>query len=400
MKKALALFLALIMALSLFACAETPAATSSSPVTEESPLVTTTPSTQPTAASPSASAAAASVGVGLHPDEVDHYARDPYKIVYIVCRWAAPNALLNDKFEEWGTIMNFQYESFNAQNDMDQWLTSLETYASQGYNGFILDFDNTVSDRVFEVCNEQKLNWITAVNPCQDSDGNMKWPGVSLDSYALGEMMLQWLNDNYSKYWNTIDTSSLGMVAITNSNMPDLLKRGKGATDMFGKLYPELAEKNCYTIDTAGIGITADVGYDMTAAVISAHPQIQHWFITSCMESLAEGAARATESMSKQDSTLITCIDASTLMSEWDSGYTGCWVSAFHTSPVYKSEPIICGLIAMIDGRATPETLWSDKIAEGQKYADFVMTPEVVTVDNYKECVAKADEYMASYIKK
>lgn len=407
MKKILALTLALMLAFSLFACAGQSATTGNSTNPPASTQASSAPSTAPSPATasaapssaPSAAASAAEKTIGLHPDEVDHFAREPYKIVYMVCQWVPINGSLSDQFQAWGKTMNYTYESFNAQADLDKFLVQLQTYATQGYDGFLLDFDNSISSRVFEICSESKLNWITALNPCVDTNGNMLWPGVTLDAYSMGQTMTQWLNDNYSKSWGTIDTSTLGFIAILTSDMPDLNNRGIGALDKFKELYPDLVKSNTFTVDVAGLGISPDIGYDKVAAVMSAHPEIKHWFIASCMESLAQGAARAAESLTKADCTLIDNVDASSLMGEWDGGYKGCWAMSLFTSPIYQTEPMICGLIAMIDGRATPESLWPDKIAQGQKYANLVLTPEMATIDNYKDLLSKASAYAAQYSK-
>jgi hypothetical protein len=406
MKKILALVLALLLAVSLLACAEKSGDEGSAPSPEASAPASTVPSTAPStapsdapaSAEPSPEAPAEGGTVGLHPDEVDHFARDPYKIVYMVCQWVPINASLSDQFEAWGKVMNYTYESFNAQADLDNFLVQLQTFAAQSFDGFLLDFDNSISSRVNDICSELDLNWITALNPCVDENGHMLGPGVTLDAYDMGQTLTLWLSENYSKYWGEIDTSKLGFITIYASDMPDLRNRGIGAQEKFVELYPDLADSSNFTVDIAGLGIAPDVGYDKVAALMSAHPEVEHWFITSCMETLAQGAARAAESLTKGDCTLVANIDAATLMSEWDGGYTGsCWVMSLFTSPIYQTEPMVCGLVAMIDGRAEPENLWPDWIADGERYANLVLTPEVVTIDNYKQCLADAEAYAAQY---
>ncbi len=398
MKRILALAMTLLMVFSLFACAEKTTTAESSEAPQESAQTSAEPSAAEAPEETGEDAAAEAGTIGMHPDEVDHFARDPYKIVYMVCQWVPINASLSDQFESWGEIMNFDYESYNAQAELDVFLVQLQTYAAQNVDGFLLDFDNSISSRVNDICTELELNWITALNPCVGEEGQMLWPGVTLDAYAMGGTLTQWLNDNYSNYWGTIDTSTLGFITIYSSDMPDLRSRGIGAQDKFVELYPELAESNNFTVDVSGLGIAPDVGYDKVAAIMSAHPDIEHWFVTSCMETLAQGAARAAESLTKGDCTLVANVDAATLMGEWDGGYTGnTWVMSLFTSPIYQTEPMICGLIAMMDGRATPETLWPEWTGEGETYANLVLAPEVVTIDNYKECLANADAYEAQY---
>ena len=56
-------------------------------------------------------------------------------------------------------------------------------------------------------------------------------------------------------------------------------------------------------------------------------------------------------------------------------------------------EGIICGLIALIDGRATPETLWAEHIPEGEKYAEIDIPSVFIEHDNYTEYMEWVDAY-------
>jgi len=117
----------------------------------------------------------------------------------------------------------------------------------------------------------------------------------------------------------------------------------------------------------------------------------------ACVEILAQGAARALEAAEKDDKALVICIGGDSLMGEWNSGYEGCWVAALHTFEMLYTEPMVCGLVAMIDGRATPETLWPDWVKDGDAYAQVVLDAIVLTHDNYQAELAAVEEYTATH---
>ena len=295
--------------------------------------------------------------------------------------------------------MNFDLTAFSSSTDMEKFFNTLYACANEDYDGFIFDFDASTMDRVLEIATELQINWITAVNICKDENGAMQWPGVSLNSYQLGQKMANWLDDNYTNYWGDIDKSKLGLISIGASDLPDFIGRGMGAFDTYEELYPDIFETNSYYIDVAGTGYTADAGYDRAAAVLSAHPDIEYWFISCCMELQSLGAARAAESLGKDDSTLIICVDGSALMEQWDNGYEGCWVAGVAIAELYHAMPTVCGLVAMIDGRVEPDNLWPDFIAPGDHYAERVLETQVLLIDNYKQYYAGAqanyDDYLA-----
>jgi hypothetical protein len=69
---------------------------------------------------------------------------------------------------------------------------------------------------------------------------------------------------------------------------------------------------------------------------------------------------------------------------EWDAGYEGCWVSSYAVYNYNYVVPALCGLIALVDGRATHETLWAEIRADGDKATAYVAGDQMITKDTYK----------------
>jgi hypothetical protein len=84
------------------------------------------------------------------------------------------------------------------------------------------------------------------------------------------------------------------------------------------------------------------------------------------------------------------------LIPNWEKGvYSTCWVSTVYYAQSIFAEPIVCGLIAMLDGRATPEKLWPEWKAPGAKYANVICDTRVLTKDTYKDYLKYIDDYLA-----
>lgn len=385
MKKILALILALTMLFALTACggggddkdasspAASPAASPDAPADKPVDDKADAPADEP--------AVEGTIGWGTDP--VDHFERDPYRIVYMVNFYLPVNVGISNMFELWSEYLNVEYQVQDCQQNNENYLNYLETFAAQDIDGFILDFDPYVTDRIFELCTELELTWIPAINPVKDEAGNYLVPAVCINAYDMGVAQADFLAENYTKYWGDIDPSKIVMFGFDNTPVPDLHNRCVGSIERFEELFPG---NKTLTFDMAGRAMSAEEGNDTLAAIITANPDCEYWFITSPAECFGLGATRCIESLLMEDRALVTCCDGAAVMEEWDGGYDGdVWVAAVHQAEVLYAEPIICGLIAMLDGRATAETLWPEHRDEGQNYSAVVLTPNVITRDNYVE---------------
>ena len=88
-------------------------------------------------------------------------------------------------------------------------------------------------------------------------------------------------------------------------------------------------------------------------------------------------------------------IGGTILISQWDAGDNSCWKASLYTPQIIFSEAIVAGLYAFMSKQATPETLWTNWInhSAGEKYADLLMKPLLVTKDVYQEEMGFVDAY-------
>jgi hypothetical protein len=192
-----------------------------------------------------------------------------------------------------------------------------------------------------------------------DKDGHNLVPSVNVNGTDAGTKMTEWLLDNYKKTFGDVKVSDIGFIVATISLLADVNARAEGAKAEFLKHNPGL-DKNIFTIDMLGTNFTPEVAYDKAAAILAAHPDITYWLVMSAGEEWGIGTARAAEAAGKQENIIIGTIQN-------DYAFGGTWDDPANTPewkatvPMYMpafAAPMAAGLVALMDHRATPETLW------------------------------------------
>lgn len=372
LKKAVAIVLALLMVFSLFACA---------PKEEETPSAS--PSSSPsTAASPSASPGSAIAGtVGYITDEVDHTARDAYTFAYFYYQASMLEKAHFEAMQNMQERLNIEVNDFSANDNADMFIQNMETASTQGYDGYIIEPYADIHERIYEVANELGIPYIYTVNALRDESGANLVPTIILDQYKNGETQAQWFFDHYKDYWQNAAPEDIVLMSLEYSTNPDLDERSAGVKDKFTELFPG---NQIIVGDMAGQKLDAQVAYDQVSATLTANTDVKYWFIDGSVENFGQGAARAAEGLDKEDVILIVTSGANILPVEWDAGYEGSWVASYAVFNYNYVVPALCGLIALADGRATPETLWAEVRAPGDKATAFVAGDQMITIDTYK----------------
>ena len=383
MKKVVAILLVLIITCSLIACnsSSNQSKESTAPSSSASQESTAPESSAPTTEDAATEGSPAAGTVGYITDEVDHFARDTYKIGYFYYAPMALEKLHYEAIKNMESVLNFECDEFSANEELELFLQNVEVASTQGYDGFIVEPRPEIFDSLYETLNEAGIPYIYTVNAYKDENGANLVPNIVLNQYKNGRTQTQWFHDHYQDYWGNIDASEIVLLSIEYSTNPDLDERAKGVRDEFTELFPgnEILIGDC-----AGSSLNEQVAYDKAAALISANPDVKYWFITGTIENFGQGAARAIEAAGKEDITLIVTSGANVLPVEWDAGYEGCWVASYAVYNYNYVVPALCGLIALMDGRATWDTLWAESRAPGDVCTAYIAGDQMVTVDTYK----------------
>ncbi|MDR2357732.1 MAG: substrate-binding domain-containing protein [Oscillospiraceae bacterium] len=394
MKKIISLLLVVLMAAGLLACG----GGGQNGNIETSGTETQTPdaSASETAAAPPdggadtpAVSADAPQNVGYIDDPVDHFARDTYQIAYLSPAFMFLQQSWFAAMQAFEERLNFKVTSFTGENNSDTYLTNIELIASQGYDGIIMDCEQPVAVRAYEIIEETGVPYIAFVQSLLDENGKTVCPQVVLDQYDTGKKTIDWLIANYKSYWGEIDASTLGLIDCTVTTSPDLALRAVAPEEIFKATFPE---GHYFMADMAAAGgVTADAAYTQVMATVSAHPEIEHWWVTGSTEFFGSGSARVFDDLGKVDDALVCVVGAGANIVDWDSmtpDTKSSLVACLAISDLLYAAPAVSGVIALIDGRATKETLWRDKTPAdwqfGTDYGVWLVENDIITRDTYK----------------
>jgi ABC-type sugar transport system substrate-binding protein len=312
--------------------------------------------------------------------------------------------MINDNLTKWGTVLNYEMTIFNANQDYDAYIVEVETLANQGYDGLICGVDDSLMTRVYELCTELNIAFVGGPTAFTDTNGHIIWPSVNQDEYGNGAMTMQWLADNYTKYWkDPIDKTKLGLVVIDFSVVSGIHAREPGVHDAFLKAFPEAAD-NYYVGDliTNSNGFSVVGATEVTSQLISAHPEIEHWFVVGLVDDWAVGATRAVEALNKQDCVLVASDQADAFVNEMETGIKdSVYVAACAVSTTEFTGYMAANLVAILDGRATAETIWPEWVRDGDKYPCIDVMGTMLTKDTYKDWLeATSFETLSAGMKK
>ena len=396
MKKVLAIVLVLILICSIVACKATDNQTTdnatqnastapeSTAPDADSPSTEDTPTEESATVEETASAEVSTTSgtVGYITDDVDHNARETYNIAYLYLDALTLEKAHFEAMQNMQERLNIEVTDLSASNDADRMITNIEVCAYNGYDGMVIEPNADIHPRIYEVAMETGLPFIYTVNAYRDENGANLVPVTVLDQYKNGQTQMQWMFDHYEDYWGEdVDTSKIVLLTLEFSTNPDLDTRSQGVKDKFAELLPG---NEIIVGDVSQNGYSAQFAYDQCAALMSSHADIEYWWIAGATEDFGQGAARAVEAGGNEDITLIVTSGANVLPIEWDAGYNGCWVASYAVYNYNYVVPALCGLIALIDGRATFDTLWAETRKDGDIATAYIAGDQMVTVDTYK----------------
>jgi ABC-type sugar transport system substrate-binding protein len=403
MKRIPAILLTVILAFTLIACNSGNTGTSPSTAPSAAPSSAAPLSPSPSAA-PSPSPSEKDT-VGFITDKADHWNRKPYKIASMALNTASTyTQMINDNFTKWGTVFNYETVIYNANMDYDGYINQIQVYADQHFDALLTGMDIALVPRIYELTQELKMPVVGMPTAFTDLDGHIIWPSVQQDDNGNSSMGMQWLNDNYKNYWkDPLDATKLGLIVITFSPVSGINDRVPGFENTFKKLFPDAA-KNYYLCDliTNSNGFSNQVANEMTSATISAHTEVTKWFIATCVDDWAVGAERAVESLGKNADVLIVSDQADAFINEMSSGPANTsYVAGCAISTTELTGYCAANLAAILEGRATAETIWPEYIKAGDKYPCVFVKGTIITKDTYKDWVLKTSfEEVAKGMKK
>lgn len=388
MKRILALALGLVMAFTLFACGKTTTAPPSS--APASPSASTPAETAAPAETTEPDGGQDGGTIGYLTDKVDHFARDPYKLISMALNTSTTyTQRINENLANWGTVLNYELVVYNANEDYDAYLNELEVQTMAGADGFFCGMSGPLISRTREICLELDVDFIGCPTAfADDKTGEITYPSVNQSEYGNGKLMMGWLADNYTNYWkDPVDEAKLGLIIITFSPVIGIHNRLPGVQDVFVKEFPGAAG-NIFVADCVAHpdGFSSTAAYDLTAQYMTANTSIEKWFVATLVDDWAIGATRSIEALKKEASALVVSIQSDAFIAEVEAETKpSVYIAASAISVAELTGLMATGLVAMLDGRATPESLWPEWVRDGEKYPCIDLDGKMITRETYKQ---------------
>ena len=330
--------------------------------------------------------------IGTIYDDFDYNSRDTYHVVQMT---AGDDLLEHQMFDCYKSLQdkyNFTIEYATANRDDEAFITTLNTLIDRGdVDGFIIEANSYQSDALLPILRESGIPWVNEFTEFYNEDGTLACPTVIIPQWQSGYDSVSFMCEHFPEWWGTTpDWSDIGLISVDFSVSQPLADRTIGIKQAF--LDAGGSEDHVFIEDSYAMGesmwMTLEAGYEPVTTIVASNPDIHYWIFSSCLEYYAQGAARAAEDLGIDDKMCISCVGSSLYYDEHDNGYDGAWHSTIAINNYAYATPLILGVMAIIDGRVTQETLWPDKhnyFSDTDKYGVWRADYTNVTKDNYHQ---------------
>ena len=230
----------------------------------------------------------------------------------------------------------------------------------------ILQPDPTIGIRVKELASELKIAWMPGVSPIMDEKGSLLQPMVTLGTKYQADLANNWLFDNYKKYWGSadIDASKLGYICLTITSNPILKTVYEYSNQGFKEKFPAAAEKRLRRTDCTQSDEPRQCRRGLQYCLRNhGGPPGDHRAGLSPRSSRTTPRAPPVPpepSKSKTRCSSAPTAPTSSFPCSRRTASDKAWVAGIYYAQDIFCEPLVCGIIAMLDGRATPETLYPE----------------------------------------
>lgn len=180
-------------------------------------------------------------------------------------------------------------------------------------------------------------------------DGKHIAPALELNAYTVGYGMGEWL----AGYVNTemdyaAEADVIGYMRMTMNEVSSCVPRAEGAKDAFLAGVPAFNTANVIDANYDG---TTEVGFNVAAATITAHPEITKWIVTAPNDEGAAGAARALEAAGLDADACVVGAGAYIAKEEFKKDYSCFKAAAYFSAQVTGEQEAIAAIEFLRDGK-------------------------------------------------
>lgn len=347
MKKLMAIALALMLCLTVFAGCST----------DEPAAPASTPASTPAAADSTPAPAAGGVIYGIYKAGDQTWFIDE-----------------GDAAKAAAEAAGYTFTYVDAKMNPEEYLKAIDNAIANGAAGVVTCIpDQTMSQAAVDKLNEAGIP-VVAADDALEVNGEKIAPWVGINAYKIGEANGEWLA-NYAKDNDLIGKEEVGLLLMTMDTVSSCVPRAEGEYDKFTELCPDFDTAKIFRADYDG---TTDKGNTAASAVITAHPEITTWLVTGANEEGCVGAARALESAGLDADACVVGLGGYMAKDEFKKEGGSC----MKASAYFSAESVGAGSIEVL----------LDMINGNEPAMETAVDAVVVTPENYQEVMGKYAE--------
>lgn len=268
----------------------------------------------------------------------------------------------------------YTFTYVDAKMNPEEYLKAIDNAIANGAAGVVTCIpDQTMSQAAVDKLNEAGIP-VVAADDALEVNGEKIAPWVGINAYKIGEANGEWLA-NYAKDNDLIGKEEVGLLLMTMDTVSSCVPRAEGEYDKFTELCPDFDTAKIFRADYDG---TTDKGNTAASAVITAHPEITTWLVTGANEEGCVGAARALESAGLDADACVVGLGGYMAKDEFKKEGGSC----MKASAYFSAESVGAGSIEVL----------LDMINGNEPAMETAVDAVVVTPENYQEVMGKYAE--------
>lgn len=337
----------------------------------------------------------AASGFALSPESLKNTG-EKYKIAYVGFSWDNTVEHMANAIGQVVEGFGCEYQAISSDGNPDTFISNIENYISQGYDGLICNTYTTTSGRACEILEEAGIPWMPATSAPLDYDDNIVTPYVGVEDSYVGAKLTQEALDWAEENWEDFDIKDAYIYIIDVSTASELHARVLAMEEEAKKLAPDAAAIDVGDSIAEGGGFSPEVAYNMCVRTFAANPDVKYWIVLHPFDYYISGTCRAAEDYNIVDNVCTVCCNGDNYLPVLKDGTSGCWRFCLYWDNGLWGYLYGCGLYAMVSGQCTKEELWNDYIVEGTDYANLRMASLVMGPDNYKDVLGFYDHLLGN----
>jgi predicted small lipoprotein YifL len=353
------------------------------------PRADDSPGVSPSVSPPAAAAA------GYVDDGADHGGRETYAFTFLHEGASAVDSAFFTTMSSWSGAMNFTLNEAVFGGEEGAAAVVLGELSAADVDGVIISASGDDLTVTNNYCNKLGMPHIYVFDTPRGADGNALAPCVELDMVSAGRFMTDWLDAYARKTWGAeYVPEKTAVIRTLWPDDPKLAAISDGVASRARELYPEPAA-NLIDATPSGGELTAEAAYNAVYMAIITYRGVDRWLIPCISDEFGLGAAAASETLGVSDRVAILSAGMDAVFALWNGNSAGAPGAVVAIESSANAGAALAGLIALRDGRAEPDSLWSDLRRPGDACSVFTGRLRAVTRDEY----ADYRRYVSSLIK-